>query len=817
MNSDTNSPTPIDPQLTGNPAGLTAQSLTVLPTRRAHDDAEADDDDGERNMGSEKRQKLNLWKCKQCREARKKCFPADRVWPQKCNRCIAHRPEPLDCSEPELNNRKRGPNLNSKTRDKEKDNTTNKSPQPPKRTQTTALTSETQESPSRESTVDGEEGGSTDGTEIYERPKRTEVVASKGLKREFPGAPAPEPPKTSISKEDWRPSSCYQTLGEGEFRILKLAPGKKDDKNISCSFVIASVNKPMKYEAISYLWGVPNQKSMTINLADPHGKSHQIFIRSHLYEALKFLRHPSKTRSFWVDALCINYGSLDKAEKNSQTAMKRYVFRNAENLCFWLGEDEPSKTALRFVPQILDPLGIDKLVRDVAAVDNWLAFVTLLKNPVFGRLWLLQEVAVASNATLHSGPVSIHYQDLVDAVAIFKSFHKELHLLLRSTTSNRKDLFDRKITMAERFIEVSTNALRVTTTQDRAPRTQRLLSLEALVSYLSELKSTNPLDRIYSVLAIAKDGPKLDERTLTLDEHDDLRINYGARVVEVYQIFVIRAIDLSHSLDIICRHWASPDDTLPTWVSSLQFSQPEFDSIVSERTEADSLVGLPDHNTYHASRGTVATFRVFPTHETGMRRSLFARGMRLDTISRLAPRATEGLILYEWLELGGCQKHETKQGTVRYEVPESFWRTLVADRGPNGTMTPSWYSIAFGYCLLHLTPTGDINTNRLIRESEEESSLIVDFLQRVQSIIWNRKLLVSKENRWLGLAPTAAEEGDVICVLYGCSVPVLLRPVKEEERVVAWLLVGECYVHGIMDGEAIEAADMYREEEFELR
>ncbi len=63
MNSDTNSPTPIDPQLTGNPAGLTVQSLTVLPTRRAHDDAEADDDDGERNVGSEKRQKLNLWKC----------------------------------------------------------------------------------------------------------------------------------------------------------------------------------------------------------------------------------------------------------------------------------------------------------------------------------------------------------------------------------------------------------------------------------------------------------------------------------------------------------------------------------------------------------------------------------------------------------------------------------------------------------------------------------------------------------------------------------------------------------------------------------
>jgi hypothetical protein len=74
MPPDTNSPTPIDPQLTGDTSRLTAQPLTVLPTRTQHDDGEADDDDDteQRNLGSEKRQKLNLWKCKQCREARKK-------------------------------------------------------------------------------------------------------------------------------------------------------------------------------------------------------------------------------------------------------------------------------------------------------------------------------------------------------------------------------------------------------------------------------------------------------------------------------------------------------------------------------------------------------------------------------------------------------------------------------------------------------------------------------------------------------------------------------------------------------------------------
>jgi hypothetical protein len=66
---DTNSPTPIDPQLPVDPTRLTPQPLS-LPTR-GHDDIEgaAEDGDAER---SDKRQKLNLWKCRQCRDARKK-------------------------------------------------------------------------------------------------------------------------------------------------------------------------------------------------------------------------------------------------------------------------------------------------------------------------------------------------------------------------------------------------------------------------------------------------------------------------------------------------------------------------------------------------------------------------------------------------------------------------------------------------------------------------------------------------------------------------------------------------------------------------
>lgn len=638
-----------------------------------------------------------------------------------------------------------------------------------------------------------------------------------GIKRES----SPKIKLEVASKQDNYPASCYQPLGEGEFRILKLGPGESHDTDVYCSLITASMAQAMKYEAVSYLWGATSQQSMKINLVDSVGKAHPIYIRSHLFDALRSLRHPTIHRRFWVDALCINHGSGDSVDKNTQTAMKRYIFQNAKNLCFWIGEDENYKKALNFIPNMLDLTNINKLVRDGNAIDGWVSFMALLQNPVFSRLWLVQEVAVSRNVTLHSGVTAIHYADLVDAVAMFRSFRGDISLLFRRNGRNYKELLDRRISIAERFIEVSTNSLRTNRTmtyvepgiRERRHKTERLLSLEELVSYLSQLTSTSPLDRIYSVLAIASDGPDLDERTL-MDSAPEtqidsaLKIDYEAKVADVYQRFVLRAIENSRSLDIICRKWAdsASDCNLPTWIRPIECSLP-LSSDILDRTNAESLVGLPEHKFYNASRGTVPTFSAPSPQSSESPRSLFVRGLHIDTISELGPRAEDGIILREWLELAQCD-------VTQKEVPEAFWRTLVADRDPHGTFAPSWYRIAFLYCLLN-SPTGNINTHRLIVESEPEPSLIVDFLFRVQSVIWNRKFLVSKNRNYFGLAPMVAQVGDSICILFGCTVPVVLRRCEDDAGAVYFQLVGESYVHRIMDGEALAAG--YPEEEFELR
>jgi hypothetical protein len=63
-----------------------------------------------------------------------------------------------------------------------------------------------------------------------------------------------------------------------------------------------------------------------------------------------------------------------------------------------------------------------------------------------------------------------------------------------------------------------------------------------------------------------------------------------------------------------------------------------------------------------------------------------------------------------------------------------------------------------------------------------------------------RRFFITR-NGYIGLAPSAAQEEDFVCVLLRCSVPVVLR--REMDH---YIFVGECYMHGIMDGEAIAMA-----------
>jgi hypothetical protein len=68
-----------------------------------------------------------------------------------------------------------------------------------------------------------------------------------------------------------------------------------------------------------------------------------------------------------------------------------------------------------------------------------------------------------------------------------------------------------------------------------------------------------------------------------------------------------------------------------------------------------------------------------------------------------------------------------------------------------------------------------------------------------ESGIRRRRCLVT-EHGSVGAAPVETMVSDLVCVLFGCSVPVILRPIADADE---FRFIGECYVNGLMDGEAI--------------
>ncbi|KAK9772844.1 putative Heterokaryon incompatibility domain-containing protein [Seiridium cardinale] len=99
-----------------------------------------------------------------------------------------------------------------------------------------------------------------------------------------------------------------------------------------------------------------------------------------------------------------------------------------------------------------------------------------------------------------------------------------------------------------------------------------------------------------------------------------------------------------------------------------------------------------------------------------------------------------------------------------------------------------------------------------------------NFLESTITICERRRLFLTL-NGYLGLAPDIVREGDIVAVLSGGDVPFLLRPFTEDgidqastgtslrpknndpsaKTPTGYRLVGECFVHGLMAGEAVDA------------
>jgi hypothetical protein len=665
---------------------------------------------------------------------------------------------------------------------------------------------------------------------------------------------------------------------EVQIRRLRIEPGL-DDAPIICSLIPSSLDEP--YEALSYVWGTdepteeikirePKQSAIPSKSRFPKIQERSFYVRPNLYAALRNFRSRKNYVDLWIDALCIDQENDE--EKEIQIAMMEGIYSKATRVLIWLGEPKPfSPEAFECIRKMCDLSLFDGLL-NVESSSLLHALGQLMNDVWFSRRWVVQELAMAKQASLHCGTYKIHWVDFADAIAFYVMSYDRIKSLPQADLppDRPKPPPEVKRLGPSVLVDATSNLFRRSNDDNIIEHRQ---TLEALVSSLTAYEASDPRDTIYAVLSLAKDTyrghdgqspAELQQCQKDRTMGHGLRPEYEKDVFEVCKDFIQSCTHRpeSPSLDIICRHWAPLcqefkrleqadvlkkiklhdknwlyERKLASWIPSIKgasFGSPK--DAFQGRVNGDSLVGIPPNRpNYNATPGCVlkVEFPMIPEDVSIRARrnrakmetspvqqrmvsdgTMSVRGVRLDTIDELSQRCDEGKIFVECLEIGGWKADKPA------EVPDPLWRTMVADRGPNGIPAPSWYKRACRHAIARRNPNNDVRTGSLI--SEGKDSLGVEFLKRVRDVIWNRKFFCTEDEERLGLAPQTAKRGDIVCVFYGCSVPVLIRKIKNKDKSKEeYEFIGECYLHGMMDGEAVSGARKAelkdKEEDFILR
>lgn len=135
----------------------------------------------------------------------------------------------------------------------------------------------------------------------------------------------------SVSKRAESDTPLYQPLDARYIRLLKLLPGSGPDP-ITIQLQSASLEDPGPYTALSYVWGDAKVDRRTIYSGDT-----ELSVTANLFHALCRFRDVSETRTWWIDAVCINQSST--TERTQQVRMMMEIYTKAKKTVMWLGED----------------------------------------------------------------------------------------------------------------------------------------------------------------------------------------------------------------------------------------------------------------------------------------------------------------------------------------------------------------------------------------------------------------------------------------------------------------------------------------------
>lgn len=419
----------------------------------------------------------------------------------------------------------------------------------------------------------------------------------------------------------------------------------------------------------------------------------------------------------------------------------------------------------------------------------------IMNRPWFSRIWTVQECMLPSKSIVLFGPFQAPWKMFTDAAYNFQR-HQHLCCAGKLGTNNMLD-----------FLVNTVEPLRYLSIEHAVGLELTLLSLLREFRYRH---ASEPKDKVYGLLPLVTNWCGMTP----IVPHYDENITPS----QVFTQTTYRMIETTQSLDVLClpKTPVHSFTSVPSWVPG--FFKSGFTSSTELRRPFRRLLNL-----YDAAACSKAQVDIIEENV------LVLEGVPVDSVAY----ATE--TIHSWLGVDHGKVYRqcynfTKSQKVDKRMTdwtESFVRTLCTDviyvkhrQEPHSTgqrlfrrVTPDDVNDMYLWCLHNNFSRIDTLANQA-NLGADISNNIARVTLSVETFTTGQRLIITNSGH-PGLAPSNSNpsipvyaDRDEIFVFPGGKMPFILRPVGERHVPqlglrLCYSFVGECYLHGFMDGQAM--------------
>ncbi|KAI8631090.1 HET-domain-containing protein [Xylariaceae sp. FL1651] len=532
------------------------------------------------------------------------------------------------------------------------------------------------------------------------------------------------------------------------------------------------------YEALSYTWGAPEKDEVavvkktrtmrasfgsTFRRVLPARRARSLPITRNLADALRHLRYSDRSRTMWIDAICIDQGN--DQERSKQVQRMGQIFSLAGRVVAWLGPSFPDSslalTTLSSIgqqlewtrdkvplpsPQCSHPDWHSEKVCLPFGTKEFAAITQLCKAEYFGRLWVVQELQLGNaESIIKCGSEEIPWP----------LFRRAVLCIHYKPDGIPPDLRDTLFIPAELC-----NYLRNS-------------SIRHMLYYYSGRECADDKDNVYGLMNL-----------LDSDISNCIIVDYSrsTSVLDAFQqVFLAFTEQEQRVAQLQCsgRRYgetsARAASAWPTWL-------PNWSQFV--------YLTVPFELGFGASSTSAARAKYISPHKIEI------KGVSLGTISIVSEPLDheQGFLgVVEMLKGLGLEQLRVSRYITGGTLLDAYLQTILRGVFRERFQTDSFIPLdeLREEAIRVAAPSG----------STEQSIIASSYHDMIKNSI-KSTYMFTMSSGYIGIICGYPRLGDEVFVILGCDVPMLLRQTRNAEYEV----VGDCYVHGIMDGELLLGA-----------